>query len=67
MEYDPFEERDEHTTVCEHEVPRVLDMQWDSYFCPDCLQWLESVCSNEECTICTSRPPFAHLDLDEGC
>lgn len=33
--------------------------QYDSYYCPECKEWLESRCSDEDCEICAGKPANA--------
>lgn len=32
------------------------NLEYDTYFCPSCLVWLEPRCSDETCEFCTKRP-----------
>ena len=35
---------------------RIYYENYDSFFCPQCNVWLESVCSDLTCDFCRSRP-----------
>ena len=32
------------------------DMEYDSYYCPECNVWLEPICGSEDCMFCANRP-----------
>lgn len=36
---------------------RVYYDDFDAYFCPECNEWLEHVCSDALCSYCSNRPP----------
>ena len=35
--------------------------KYDSYYCPQCNEWIESKCGDESCEFCKDRPegPFS--------
>lgn len=37
----------------------VRNDEYDAYFCPHCLKWLEDGCTDPECTFCAPRPDKA--------
>lgn len=37
-------------------VKPVYCEEFDAYYCPKCMVWLEGPCSDKECQYCTKRP-----------
>lgn len=35
---------------------RVLNLDYDAYYCPKCNIWLEEACGDPNCLYCGSRP-----------
>lgn len=33
-----------------------LDLNYDAYYCIDCVEWLEKKCIQESCQFCPNRP-----------
>lgn len=44
----------ENCSLCSQN--KVYYDDYDSYFCPQCNIWLESVCSDKKCEFCRNRP-----------
>lgn len=37
---------------------RAYSEKYDSYYCPKCLYWLETICPNRTCEYCSKRPKY---------
>lgn len=44
------------TNLCKDHEMAWYNEEHDSYFCPDCKEWLESKCDDSDCEFCTDRP-----------
>jgi len=50
-------------TPCKCETPRAFySGKHDATFCGECLEWLESRCSDELCEYCKDRPVLGDMD-----
>lgn len=55
-----------HVPVCEEcDSLGILDMKYDSYFCPECLIWIEEICEDPNCSYCKNRPEFPEYEGDK--
>lgn len=44
---------------CSHcGTKRKLNEQFDAYYCPKCLFWLERICPDRSCEFCSKRPKY---------
>ena len=51
---------------CFHcKTKRAYSPRYDTYFCPECLYWLEKICPNRDCEFCKDRPKYPELSMKE--
>lgn len=44
---------------CPHcKTKRKLNEEFDAYYCPKCLYWLERICHDRSCDFCNQRPKY---------
>jgi len=49
--------------VCGAKLKR--NEQYDSYYCIDSFEWVESICSDLDCDYCVGRPENAAFENEE--
>ena len=37
---------------------REYNEEFDAYYCPKCLYWMEKICPDRECSFCKNRPKY---------
>jgi hypothetical protein len=51
--------------LCPHcKTERAYNEEYDAYYCPKCMYWLEHICSDRDCEYCKDRPKYP-IDLSK--
>lgn len=40
--------------------------QYDAFYCPNCYDWLETVCQDPRCEYCKDRPKTAYTGMKQS-